>query len=192
MCSSDLGAEGIRAREVTFIGHSWGGTTALQLAGARSLPNPLWKECANALSPMRNISWVLQCSFLPAATDASMAEPRIVRVAAVSPPQGLVFAAGLNDLRVPVLLVSGSRDFVVPSHPEALLPFGSYPKGNNELVVAEGGSHFNLPADARSNGGPLRVLLLRWVRGLPISAGSALSDPQSLPIRWVPLSPRSK
>ena len=186
------GAEGIRAREVTFIGHSWGGTTALQLAGARSLPNPLWKECANALSPMRNISWVLQCSFLPAATDASMAEPRIVRVAAVSPPQGLVFAAGLNDLRVPVLLVSGSRDFVVPSHPEALLPFGSYPKGNNELVVAEGGSHFNLPADARSNGGPLRVLLLRWVRGLPISAGSALSDPQSLPIRWVPLSPRSK
>ena len=183
------GAESIRARGVTFIGHSWGGTTALQLAGARSVPAPLWKDCARAGSPLRNISWVLQCSFLPAATDSSMADPRVVRVAAISPPQALVFAAGLNSLRVPVLVVSGSRDFVVPSRPEALLPFGDYPKGHNALVVAEGGTHFNLPADAASNGGPLRALLLRWARDQDLSATSAVADPQGLPMRWVPLRP---
>ncbi|MEI6617254.1 MAG: alpha/beta fold hydrolase, partial [Cyanobium sp. ELA507] len=58
------GGEGVLARQVTFIGHSWGGTTALQLAGARSLPTALWKDCASANSSLRNISWVLQCSFL--------------------------------------------------------------------------------------------------------------------------------
>jgi len=182
------GGEGIRARQVTFIGHSWGGTTALQLAGARSLPTALWKDCRNASSPLRNISWVLQCSFLPAATEASLADPRIVRVAAVSPPQGLVFAAGLVDLQVPVLLVSGSRDFVVPTRPEALLPFGAYPQGRNEMVLVEGGTHFNLPADASSNGGPLRALLLRWSRGLGITPTSGVGDPQGLPMRLIPLA----
>jgi len=182
------GGEGVLARQVTFIGHSWGGTTALQLAGARSLPTALWKDCASATSPLRNISWVLQCSFLPAATDSSLADPRIVRVAAVSPPQGLVFAAGLVDLKVPVLLVSGSRDFVVPTQPEALLPYGAYPRGRNELVLVEGGSHFNLPADASSNGGPLRALLLRWARGREITPTSGTSDPQGLPMRLIPLA----
>ena len=182
------GGEGVRARDVTFIGHSWGGTTALQLAGARSLPTALWKDCASTSSPLRNISWVLQCSFLPAATESSLADPRIVRVAAVSPPQSLVFAAGLVDLRVPVLLVSGSRDFVVPTRPEALLPFVAYPRGRNELVLVEGGTHFNLPADASSNGGPLRALLLRWARGQEITPTSGLSDPQSLPMRLIPLA----
>jgi predicted dienelactone hydrolase len=180
------GGEGVQARAVTFIGHSWGGTTALQLAGARSLPTGLWKDCANAVSPLRNSSWVLQCSFLPAATDASLADPRIVRVAAVSPPQGLVFAAGLVDLKVPVLLVTGTRDFVVPTRPEALLPYGAYPHARNDLVLAEGGTHFNLPADASSNGGPLRVLLLRWVQGHGITPTSAVSDPKDLPLRLIP------
>lgn len=181
------GAEGIRTRGVTFIGHSWGGTTALQLAGARSLPTPLWNDCANANNPRRNLSWVLQCSFLPAASDASLADRRIVRVMAVSPPQGLVFAAGLVDLQVPVLLVSGSQDFVVPAKPEALLPFGEYPRRGNQLVVAEGGTHFNLPAGSESNGGPLRALLLDWVRGQPLRAGSPVADPNDLPLHLIPL-----
>ena len=182
------GGEGVLARQVTFIGHSWGGTTALQLAGARSLPTALWKDCASANSPLRNISWVLQCSFLSATTETSLADPRIVRVAAVSPPQGLVFAAGLVDLKVPVLLISGSRDFVVPTRPEALLPYGAYPRGPNDLVLVEGGTHFNLPADASSNGGPLRALLLRWARGREITPTSGVSDPQGLPMRLIPLA----
>lgn len=183
------GAEGIGARDVTYIGHSWGGTTTLQLAGARSLPSDLWKDCDRADSPRRNLSWVLQCSFLAAATEASLADPRIVRVTAVSPPQGLVFAAGLVDLRIPVLLVSGSQDFVVPARPEALLPFATYPTGSNELVLVDGGTHFNLPAPADSDGGPLRALLLRWVRGKPINPDSPVADPRGLPLRLIPLAP---
>jgi predicted dienelactone hydrolase len=92
------------------------------------------------------------------------------------------------DLKVPVLLVSGSRDLVVPTRPEALLPFKAYPYGRNELVLAEGGTHFNLPAEASSNGGPLRALLLRWVQGRTLTPTSAVSDPKDLPLRLIPLT----
>jgi len=184
------GGEGIQPRDVVMIGHSWGGTTALQLAGARSLPGPLWKDCSKADNPQRNISWVLQCSFLPAASPDSQADPRIARAVAVSPPQGLVFELGIADLQTPVLLVSGSRDFVVPTEPEALVPFALYPASRSPLssglVVAEGGTHFNLPAAADSDGGPLRALLLRWVRGQGVAPGTGLGDPAGLPLRLVP------
>jgi len=180
------GAEGIVPRNVVFIGHSWGATTALQLAGARSRSTDLWKSCTDPDHPKRNLSWVLQCSFLSAAIPDSLADPRITRVAAVSPPQGLVFAAGLADLQVPVLVVSGSRDLVVPAQPEALGPFSQYPRLGSQLVLVEGGTHFNLPAAADSNGGPLRALLLRWVQGQPIDANSGLADPAGLSMRLPP------
>jgi len=178
-------AKGITSRQATFIGHSWGATTALQLAGARSLPAQVWQACGVINNPNSNISWVLQCTFLKAATDSSMADGRIARLVAVSPPQGLVFAAGLADLSIPVMLVSGSRDWVVPTKPEALLPYGKYPKGISPLVLVEGGTHFNLPAKASSNGGPLRALLLSWVQGKGLDKATAVADPNGLGLRLV-------
>ena len=180
------GAEGLPAQGLTFIGHSWGGTTALQLAGARSLQASLWKACKNTNNPERNLSWVLQCSFLPAATIDSLADPRIVRVVAVSPPQALVFAAGLVDLQKPVLLISGSSDMVVPAQPEALDPFHLYPLDRSQLVLVDGGTHFNLPAPASSDGGPLRALLLHWIQGKRLTADSAVADPAGRSLHLVP------
>jgi predicted dienelactone hydrolase len=180
------GAEGLPARGLTFIGHSWGGTTALQLAGARSLQATLWQACKNTNNPDRNLSWVLQCTFLPAATGASLADPRIVRVVAVSPPQALIFATGLVDLQKPVLLISGSSDIVVPVHPEALDPFHLYPLDRSQLVLVEGGTHFNLPAPASSDGGPLRALLLHWVKGTSLRADTAVADPAGRALLLVP------
>jgi len=182
------GAEGIPARGLTFIGHSWGGTTALQLAGARSLQATLWQACKNTNNSERNrnLSWVLQCTFLPAATVDSLADPRFLRVVAVSPPQALVFAAGLVDLQKPVLLISGSSDLVVPAQPEALDPFHLYPLGHSQMVLVEGGTHFNLPAPADSDGGPLRALLLHWVQGKPLKADAAVADPAGRVLHLVP------
>ena len=180
------GAEGLPAQGLTFIGHSWGGTTALQLAGARSLQATLWKACKNTNNPERNLSWVLQCTFLPAATIDSLADPRFVRVVAVSPPQALVFAAGLVDLQKPVLLISGSSDLVVPAQPEALDPFHLYPLDRSQMVLVDGGTHFNLPAPATSDGGPLRALLLHWAQGKSLRADSAVADPAGRALHLVP------
>ncbi len=180
------GAEGVPARGLTFIGHSWGGTTALQLAGARSLQATLWQACKNTNNTERNLSWVLQCTFLPAATTDSLADSRIARVVAVSPPQALVFAAGLVDLQKPVLLISGSSDIVVPAQPEALDPFRLYPLDRSQLVLVEGGTHFNLPAPASSDGGPLRALLLHWVQGTSLKVDTAVTDPAGRALLFVP------
>jgi predicted dienelactone hydrolase len=174
------GAKGISARNLMFIGHSWGATTALQLAGARSVSTDLWQACKNTEHPKRNISWVLQCSFLPAAIPISFADSRISRVVAVSPPQALVFAAGLSDLKLPVLLMAGTNDFVVPPITEAIQPFLQYPKNGNQLVLVERGTHFNLPAAADTNGGPLRALFLQWLKAKAISSTTAINDPAGL------------
>ncbi len=59
------GAAGAPARDVVLIGHSWGATSTLQLAGARSVEDPLWQACQQANHPSRNPSWVLQCGCCP-------------------------------------------------------------------------------------------------------------------------------
>ena len=168
------------ARDVVLIGHSWGATSTLQLAGARSVEDPLWQACQQPNYPSRNPSWVLQCGVLPAAQPESLLDARLARVVAVSPPQALVFAGGLNDLAVPVLLISGSRDLVVPAQPEAVEPFALYPKGLHRLVVAQDGTHFNLPSASGGNGGSLRALLLAWVKGEPIGPAAPVADPAGL------------
>jgi predicted dienelactone hydrolase len=104
----------------------------------------------------------------------------------VSPPQALVIAAGLVDLQKPVLLISGSSDLVVPAQPEALDPFHLYPLDRSQMVLVDGGTHFNLPAPATSDGGPLRALLLHWAQGKPLRADSAVADPAGRALHLVP------
>jgi hypothetical protein len=72
---------------------------------------------------------------------------------------------------------------VVPTRAEALIPYGNYPKVSSPLVLVEGGTHFNLPAKASSNGGPLRALLLSWVQGKGLDKSAAVADPQGLGLR---------
>ena len=168
------------ASDVVLIGHSWGATSTLQLAGARSVPDPLWQACQQSNHPSRNPSWVLQCGVLPAAGPESLLDSRLARAVAVSPPQGLVFAGGLKDLAIPVLLVSGSRDLVVPAQPEAIAPFDRYPQGPHRLLIARNGTHFNLPSASGGNGGSLRALLLAWVKGNSVGPQAQVADPEGL------------
>jgi predicted dienelactone hydrolase len=90
------------------------------------------------------------------------------------------------DLQKPVLLISGSSDIVVPVQPEALDPFHFYPLDRSQLVLVEGGTHFNLPAPASSDGGPLRALLLYWAQGKSLKADAAVTDPAGRALLLVP------
>ncbi len=144
---------GVNTGSVVVLGQSWGATTALQLAGARPSSQQLKKRCNDLQDPQRNLSWVLQCSFLDAIDQAALADPRVKAVVAVSPPMALLFDAESSPVfQGRVLLVSGSRDWVVPPGPEAIAPMG-------------GGDHFNMGSTYDQGGGPLRGLLLGWVNG---------------------------
>ena len=150
---------------VVVIGHSWGGPTALQLAGLRPSSQRLRRRCSDLKDPLRNPSWLLQCSFLSSADEAALGDPRVIAVVAVSPPMHLLFDAGASQgMNGRVLVVSGSHDWVVPPDPETLIPFSTQKQDQgHQVVLVQGGDHFNLRAEADSNGGVLRSLLLLWV-----------------------------
>jgi predicted dienelactone hydrolase len=173
----DIGT--VDTQRVVVFGHSWGATTAMQLAGVTPSARRLKERCGNPADPERNLSWVLQCSFLDAADRASLVDSRVIAVAAVSPPLNLIFDHGSGKgMKARALLVTGSRDWVVPSGPEAILRFYYPAQEGHQLVLANGGDHFNLRGPGA--GGPLRELLLRWVDaayaagpGLPPAPGAA-------------------
>jgi len=171
----------VQADRVVVLGHSWGATTAIQLGGGRPGSALLRQRCTNSADPDRNISWVLQCSFLQAADQASLADSRVIAVAAVSPPMYLLFAPGsMRGMPARGLLISGSNDWVVPPGPEALERFTAEAASlGHQLVLAKGGDHFNLRGPVATQGGPLRALLLAWVNGAFAAGPSVRVAPQA-------------
>ena len=143
-----LSGQSLDINSVAMIGHSWGATTSLQIAGFQPTENKLRTRCVDLNHPERNISWVLQCSWLSGVEQAAALDPRIQVVVAVSPPLRLLFdpTSSKKLLVSKVLLVSGTRDWVVPSGPEAITPMretGAAQMGHR-LVLVKGADHFNL------------------------------------------------
>jgi predicted dienelactone hydrolase len=154
----------VNTNQVVVMGHSWGGTTALQMAGARPTETTLQRQCKDVKDPNRNLSWTLQCSWISGVNRAAISDRRVIAAAAVSPPASLLFPhrAGV-DLTARVLLVSGSRDWVVPPDPEAIDPVRFAKRHGHQLVLVNGGDHFNLRPEDSADGGVLGPALLRWV-----------------------------
>jgi len=156
----------VNTQAVMVAGHSWGATTALQLAGARPTPSRLKELCDEVDHPSRNLSWVLQCNFVGSAESAGLVDPRVLSAVAVSPPMLLLFdTESAQTMVAKALVVTGSSDWVVPSGPEAIEPMGrvthSHQSGHR-LVLAERADHFNLRSPQGDGGGALRGLLLAW------------------------------
>ncbi len=173
----------VRTDAVVALGQSWGATTVLQLAGLRPSGGRMQGRCNDQRDPERNLSWVLQCSFKATADQAALADPRIKAVVAVSPPTALLFDTGSSQaMTARALVVSGSRDWVVPSGPEALTPMaiqGRSVGGGHRLVLAKGGDHFNLRSPLAEGGGPLRGLILAWVNGAFQAGAAAAPGPDA-------------
>ncbi len=173
----------VRTDAVVALGQSWGATTVLQLAGARPSASRMLGRCADPRDPERNLSWVLQCSFKATADQSALADPRIKAVVAVSPPMALLFDTGAAQaMNARALLVSGSRDWVVPSGPEAITPMAAQIRGiggGHRLVLAKGGDHFNLRSPLEEGGGPLRGVILAWVNGAFQAGAAAAPGPKA-------------
>ena len=137
----------LKTDAVAVVGHSWGATTSMQLAGAEPTDRKLKLRCSDLRDPERNLSWVLQCSWLSGIKQAGLADPRVKAVVAVSPPLRLLFdPSSAPALSAKVLLISGTRDWVVPSGPEAISPMRETgaAKFGHRLVLVEGANHFSL------------------------------------------------
>lgn len=170
-----LGLGALPSDRAVVLGHSWGAITAMQLAGLKPSAGRLERRCGNLDDPDLNVSWILQCSFLRAANEAGVADQRVRGVVAVSPPLRLLFEYGAAEgMHARAVVVSGSKDWVVPFGPEALHPFLAVSEiRGHQLVLADGGTHFNLRPGPAAEDAVLRGLMLTWVRQVLAAGDSA-------------------
>lgn len=139
--------------QVTVIGHSLGGYTALALAGAELDLDKLRQFCQSlgpaGLSPS---DWV-QCTAADIKEQGrlDLSDRRVAQVIALNPVIGHLFSdESLAQINVPVMLLSGTDDAIAPAVSQQFLPFAqlSAPK---YLITAIGGTHLSVGDPANLN-----------------------------------------
>lgn len=134
----------LNLQHVGIVGQSFGGYTALALAGARLNFNQLQTECENR-NDIWNVSLLLQCraTGLPS-TKYNLQDRRVKAVIAINPIVSSIFGqTGLGQIRVPVMIVSSGSDTVAPAFPEQFVPFSWLTTPEKYLVLIERATHFS-------------------------------------------------
>lgn len=137
----------VDTNDVGIIGQSFGGYTALAVAGAELNFAALNSACEN-LDSSFNVSLFLQCVALKLpqeTTETDLRDSRITSAIAINPLTSAVFAQeGISQIDIPVMIVSGSEDPVTPALLEQIRPFSWLDTSQKYLVLLEGGTHFSV------------------------------------------------
>jgi predicted dienelactone hydrolase len=136
--------------QVGTMGASFGGTTALGLAGAEIQSDRLQAECQETI-PIFSLSPLLQCyaQYLPPA-NYSVRDPRIKAAFAAYPPSGILYGPeGFGKVEIPTLILTGSHDVVMsPAVDDQIHPFVWLQTPQKYLALMVPGTHFSSSAEA--------------------------------------------
>jgi predicted dienelactone hydrolase len=145
----------LNLQQVGVFGQSFGGYTALALAGAKINFHQLQKDCQpETLQDTWNMSLLLQCRALELTTKSrikdnfnlgvNLQDERVKAAIAVNPITSSIFGeAGLNQITTPVMFIGSSGDTVAPTLYEQILPFSWLTNPHKYLVMLVGGTHFS-------------------------------------------------
>ncbi|MDJ0534413.1 MAG: alpha/beta hydrolase [Xenococcaceae cyanobacterium MO_207.B15] len=135
----------LNTNQVGIIGQSFGGYTALALAGAQLNFPQLQAECKN-LNESFNVSLLLQCLALESSdTTTNLRDERITSAIAINPLTSAIFGQeGMAQIDIPIMLISGSADPVTPAVPEQIKPFTWLTTTEKYLTLLRGGTHFSV------------------------------------------------
>jgi predicted dienelactone hydrolase len=148
----------LNLKQVGVIGQSFGGYTALALAGAPINFSELSTTC-QSLDQSFNVSLALQCRALQLAaqgqTRSDFRDPRVAAILAMNPIASAVLGQqSLSQIQVPTMIVTGSADTVAPALFEQIRPFIWLTTPEKYLVQMELGTHFSVigggPTDSNS------------------------------------------
>lgn len=129
-----------------ILGYSFGGLGAY-VSAAR---DPVWRAIvlmAAPMGPMQATQLYFDGMHLPGAFLVKLLRPSLVRLVGVD-PDTFEGSRSLRTVSVPVLIVHGEKDDVVPvSHADGLA--ASVPEGLGTVVRVAGADHNSLMADAK-------------------------------------------
>ena len=149
--------------EVTVIGHSLGGYTALALAGAEVNMAALRQFCGeHSVMELAPADW-LQCRAvdLPEETIA-LRDTRVTQVIALNPVMARIFGeSGLAKITVPTLITAASEDAVTPAVSQQLLPFTHFRNETRYLLTAIGATHLSMGDPSNLNPTLATSIMLR-------------------------------
>jgi len=132
-------------QQVSVIGHSLGGYTALALAGAEVNLVQLRQFCLDIIGIGASPSDWLECaaSDLPE-RKLELKDKRVAQVIALNPLVGHIFGTtGLTKITTPVLILAGTEDALTPIVNNQLRPFTQL-GGSKYLLTAIGGTHLSV------------------------------------------------
>ena len=134
----------LATNNVMVVGYSFGGGTALALAGGELQIEDLKQRCQPNLA-RTNVSENLQClaQALPEKTY-QLRDARIKQAIALNPTTSLMFGeTGLTKVQIPTLILSSSADKITPPLSEQVLGFAKIPSPK-WLVGVVGASHLSV------------------------------------------------
>jgi predicted dienelactone hydrolase len=137
---------------VGVMGQSFGGYTALALAGAQFNTQQLATDCSNR--DTLNVSLLLECQALTLPHPIpNLQDSRVKAILAVNPIGSSLFgSSGYQDISIPTLIISGSNDTVAPALLEQIRPFTWLETPDKYLVLFQGGTHFSTIDTSDSDG----------------------------------------
>lgn len=159
--NSDLGfKKRLDLEQVGVFGQSFGGYTALALAGAKINLQKIGKDCnQKTLKETWNMSLLLQCRVQELQVKKpvekyNLHDERVKAVIAVNPITSSIFGkTGLGKIKTPVMLVTSSEDTVAPALYEQILPFSWINQSQKYLVQLESATHFSTIGDGQGSSG---------------------------------------
>ncbi|GAA6617722.1 alpha/beta hydrolase [Scytonema sp. NUACC26] len=155
----------LNLQQVGVFGHSFGGYTALALAGARVNFERLAKDCReNSIKDTWNLSLLLQCNALALHQSDAARQPlrerkvydfrdkRVKAVVAVNPITSSIFGeTGLSQIQTPVLIAASSDDTIAPALYEQIVPFSWIENSQKYLAVISKTSHFSAIGEGKGS-----------------------------------------
>jgi predicted dienelactone hydrolase len=130
--------------EVTLIGHSLGGYTALALAGAKLNLKRLRAFCDDPNPVVFSPADLLQCNAadLPD-PPLNLQDNRIKQAITLNPVIGRLFdETGLAQVQIPTLMLASTDDGITPAVSQQFLPFTQL-QTSKYLLTAIGGTHLS-------------------------------------------------
>lgn len=127
-----------------ILGYSYGGSTALEIAGGELQLQHLKQACKGDVTTF-SFGETIQCSAqeLPENTY-QLRDARVKAAMAFNPTTSLLFGeTGLTKVQVPTLILAGSADKTTPALPEQIVAFAKIPSPK-WLVGIVGGTHLSV------------------------------------------------